>query len=93
MIKLTHTINDADLEAGMAQALAAHNATLQTPLTTEEFVAAAFDATVEVYRGSAKRALAAKIAELPAAAVAEVAALVETKIPAKIAAATEEVKP
>jgi len=60
MIKIDHVIDDADIESGVAQALNAHNETLDTPLTQDEFISAAIDATLEAYRGSAKRAILAK---------------------------------
>lgn len=85
-------ITDADLEAGFAASAQAHLDATGEVLAPETVAASAFEA----YRGAVKNALAAKIAELPADAVAEVAALVDTKLPPKFDAVADvaaEVKP
>lgn len=92
-IKVAFDIDDADLEAGFAQSAQAHLDATGETLAPETVAASAFEA----YRGAVKNALAAKIADLPADAIAEVAALVDTKIPAKLEVADTgpavEVKP
>lgn len=82
-IKTTLSIDDAELEAGIAQGLAADNEATGQSRTLEEFVADSSVAALEGYRGSAKRALQAKLDALNEADVAEVAALVDAKMAAK----------
>ena len=73
-------IDDADKEAGFAQAAQAHLDATGETLTPEMVAASAFDA----YIGSAKRAVAAKLEQIDdVAAIAEVATLVDAKIAEK----------
>lgn len=84
MLTLSYTIDDADIESGISQALDSHNATLDSPLTAEQFVTAAFDATLEAYRGSAKRALLAKAETLDYADLADLVPAIDAKVAAKV---------
>jgi len=73
-------IDDADKESGFAQAAQAHLDATGETLTPEMVAASAFDA----YIGSARRAVAAKLEQIDdAAAIAEVATLVDQKIAEK----------
>lgn len=84
-IKATINIDDADLEAGIAQARAAYNNTADTPIDTdEEYASMLAAAGMESFRGSAKRVLAAKLEQVDdPAALAEIAVLVDAKIAEK----------
>jgi hypothetical protein len=76
------TIDDPDLEVGFAQAAQAHLDATGEVLTPEQVAASAFEA----YRGSVKNALHAKIDEISLPAdLAEIAVLVDSKVPVKVA--------
>lgn len=98
-LKIAFTIDDAALESDLALARADYNSRADPPIDSDEaWVEKEGRYALEQYRGIAKRTLTAKIAELPADAIAEVAALVDTKIPPKLAEAdvavdAEPVKP
>lgn len=95
-LKVAFNIDDAELEADLALALADYNGRADPQIASvEDFAIKEGSYALQQYRGIAKRTLTAKIAELPADAIAEVDAFVDTKIPPKLAEAepAAEVKP
>ena len=74
----TFDVDDADLEAGFAQAAQAHLDATGEVLAPEVVAASAFEA----YRGAVKGSLSAKVEKLQAKDIAEVAALVDAKLSA-----------
>lgn len=85
MLSLTVTIEDADVEAGIAQARAAYNAGLDgkgTPIGSDEAFAAqmALDSLTGTYAGTMKRLLQQKMQDLDQAETAVIEAVVDAEI-------------
>jgi hypothetical protein len=89
-IKVDFTIDDATLEAGIAQGLYAHNAATGESVSAADFVAAGALAAMEAWRGSDSRAVLAQAASLPPDKLAEVAAAARPTLDAKLAEVVAE---
>ena len=83
-IKVEFNLDDAALEADIAQRMGEYNARTDTPVDLTAFAIKEASYALERMRGSAKSAVVAKMAQIDdAAAIAEVAVLVDAKIAEK----------
>ena len=78
MITATVTVNDADIEAGMAQALAAYNASNPSTQIADlpSFVQYLVTGMVQSYKGAVVRQLAATVAGMDIQTALSVAAAI-----------------
>ncbi len=84
MIDISFKLDDADREAGIAQARLVYNASLvdhkHDIATDAEYANMIAPAVFDPYRGAIRRSLAAKIEQLNTADLAAVAAVVDAKV-------------
>lgn len=93
-IKVSFTIDDAQLESDIDLARSDYNERADPAIdSNDEFAVKEARYALEQFRGKAKARLQVKIASLPDDAIAEVAALVDTKIPAKLVEVAVEAEP
>lgn len=96
-LKIAFNIDDADLEAGIAQARVAYNASADAPITSDEdYVAALSAAAMEAFRGSAKSAVEDKLRKVTdPVVIAQIGALADAAIAAQVVTVEpiEAVKP
>lgn len=94
MLKVSFAIDDAQLESDIDLARSDYNERADPAIdSNDEFAVKEARYALEQFRGKAKARLQVKIAALPDDAIAEVAALVDTKIPQKLAEADAQVDP
>lgn len=83
-IKYGGSIDDAALEADIAQRMAEYNARTDTPVDMEGFATKEALYALEQMRGASKASVSAKLAQVDdAAAIAEIAVLVDAKLAEK----------